>query len=145
MRSTAASTSSVGTGRLCSARVKPLRILLVSKSARVPSVLTTCGRRNSAFSYVVKRFWQCGQRRRRRMLSPASDTRESMTCVSVLPQNGHFMRGRSSVDGKFRSQRRNTCARMLQHGFARGVVEHVGNEMRELLGLDLGEAAGRDR
>jgi hypothetical protein len=29
--------------------------------------------------------------RRRLIESPASDTRESMTCVSSLPQNGHFM------------------------------------------------------
>jgi len=45
---------------------------------------------------VVNRFWQAMQRRRRRIESPASDTRESITCVSALLQNGHFM---------FRSQR----------------------------------------
>jgi len=39
----------------------------------------------------VKRFWHAMQRRRRRIESPASDTRESMTCVSTLLQNGHFM------------------------------------------------------
>jgi hypothetical protein len=31
------------------------------------------------------------QRRRRRIDPPGSDTRESMTWVSVLPQNGHFI------------------------------------------------------
>jgi hypothetical protein len=40
---------------------------------------------------VVKRFWQPEQRRRRRIESPGSVTRESITWVSVLPQKGHFI------------------------------------------------------
>jgi hypothetical protein len=43
----------------------------------------------------VKRFWQAEQRRRRRIESPASDTRESITCVSALAQNGHFIVSRT--------------------------------------------------
>jgi hypothetical protein len=31
------------------------------------------------------------------MESPASDTRESITWVSSLPQKGHFMGGRASA------------------------------------------------
>src|SRR5215831_11630578 len=93
MRSIAASTYSVGTGRLCSARWKPTRTRSVSKSARLPLVFTTCGRRSSTVSYVVKRFWHAVQRRRRRIESPASETRESITCVSSLPQKGHFIVG----------------------------------------------------
>jgi hypothetical protein len=57
----------------------------------VPFVLTTCGSRSSTVSYVVNRFVQLTQRRRRRMEAPGSETRESITCVSVWPQNGHFM------------------------------------------------------
>jgi len=38
-----------------------------------------CGSRMSAVSKVVKRFSQAAQRRRRRMVSPASFTRESIT------------------------------------------------------------------
>jgi hypothetical protein len=40
---------------------------------------------------VVKRLLQAAHRRRRRMLSPSSLTRESMTCVSSNLQKGHFM------------------------------------------------------
>jgi hypothetical protein len=39
----------------------------------------------------VNRLWHPAQRRRRRIESPGSDTRESMTCVSSLPQKGHFI------------------------------------------------------
>jgi len=42
---------------------------------------------------VVKRFSQAAQRRRRRIASPASLTRESITWVSREPQKGHFMVG----------------------------------------------------
>ena len=50
MRLIAASTNSVGTGRLCSARWKPTRIFATSKSAREPSFLTTCGILSSTVS-----------------------------------------------------------------------------------------------
>src|SRR5258706_763992 len=92
-RSIASSTRSADTGRLCSARLKPTRSLSSSNSSRYPFDFTICGRRNSACSYVVKRLSHERQRRRRRMLSPSSLTRESTTCVSACLQKGHFIRG----------------------------------------------------
>mgnify|MGYP007043750973 CR=1 FL=1 len=89
--SKARSTYSVGTGRLCKARVKDRRSFSLSNATRVPLVLITCGIINSAVSYVVKRLSQTPHLRRRRMELPSSLTRESITWVSASPQKGHFI------------------------------------------------------
>src|SRR5574340_117118 len=191
MRSTAASTSSVETGRLCSARRKPSRSLVSEKSSRVPLVLTICGGRSSAVSQVVKRLSHCAQRRRRRIASPASLTRESMTWVSREPQKGHFMKPPVSllrwpdwmrvlgilmyfyvhfgscalaasnlaalatvsrgfhparpvvltVDRKLRRQLRHFAPHPRDHRLVVRCVEHVGDQVGELLGFDFLEAA----
>ena len=58
-------------------------------------------------------------RRRRRIESPGSETRESITWVSVLPQNGHFMRRQFEIN-----RRPGTCgvsARTLARTWASAV------------------------
>lgn len=67
------------TGRLRSASFMLATILRRSNSVRLPSFLTTDGNASSTRSYVVKRLSHAGQRRRRRMAAPSSDTRESTT------------------------------------------------------------------
>ena len=47
--------------------------------------------RESATSDVVKRLPHCPHSRRRRMASPSSIVRESITLESSSRQNGHFM------------------------------------------------------
>src|SRR6476620_9224364 len=76
--------------------MKPVRSFSRSNSVRVPSCFTTCGMRSSTVSYVVNRLLQLVHRLRRRMLSPSSLTRESMTCVSRDLQNGHFIEARNA-------------------------------------------------
>src|SRR5512138_813731 len=46
------------------------------------------GMASSTRSYVVKRFSQARQRRRRRIVAPSSEARESITCVSAFWQKG---------------------------------------------------------
>ena len=118
MRSIAASTYSVGTGRLCRARMKPVSSLLRLNSERLPSCFTTCGNLNSTVSYVVKRFSQLRQRRRRRTLLPSSLTRESTTLVSSALQNGHFIVQHS------RGVRRNQA--LLAANYSRRVLTCAG-------------------
>jgi len=48
----------------------------------LPLDFTTIGIESSTRSYVVKRFPHASHWRRRRTLSPSSDSRESMTAVS---------------------------------------------------------------
>jgi hypothetical protein len=74
----------------------------------------------------VKRLLQLAQRLRRRMLSPSSLTRESMTCVSGDLQKGHFMQRLAGMDS---SPRR--LAALGQTETGRGVA----HEQRETAGF----------
>src|SRR5690606_33065647 len=91
MRSMADSVCSVLTGRLRSASFRLACNLAISKSVRVPLRFTPAGMSTSARSKVVKRLSHAGQRLRRRMTSPSSCTRVSITWVSGRLQKGHFM------------------------------------------------------
>ncbi|MCY1376952.1 hypothetical protein D9M69_644840 [compost metagenome] len=82
MRSRALSICSMLTGRLRSASIIEARTLVESKSARLPSFLTTTGKLTSGRSYVVKRLSQALHWRRLRTKSASSETRVSTTCVS---------------------------------------------------------------
>src|ERR1700679_1682185 len=59
-----------------------------SKGSRLRSPLTTVGRSNSAVSNVVNRSVHARHSRRLRICRPSPARRESITLVSVWPQNG---------------------------------------------------------
>src|SRR3954469_9602517 len=149
-RSMASSSRSADTGRLCNARLKPTRNFASSNSSRKPFDFTICGRRNSACSYVAKRLSHDRQRRRRRILSPSSLTRESTTCVSGCLQKGHFMKAaaggywlslcsRVSLDRSFPVNRKllaqlHHCAACpVDIGFIVRRFQHVGDQIRKFL------------
>ena len=88
---TAASICSSDTGRFCSARSKPARSLRASNVSRLPSLLMTAGSLISMFSSVENRSPQASHSRRRRIVAPSSETRESITRVSVCWQKGQCM------------------------------------------------------
>src|SRR5580765_4667450 len=81
------------------------------------------------------------------MESPGSETRESMTCVSTLPQNGHFIAGSrgSAVDGKARGQRRHAFERRGNDLVVPRRVEDIRDQMPQLLAFELGESTRGDR
>src|SRR5690606_9341270 len=72
----------------CSARSKPWRSFLASNCSRRPSPLMIDGNFSSTVSRVEKRSPQASHSRRRRMVAPSSDTRESITRVSLCWQKG---------------------------------------------------------
>jgi hypothetical protein len=80
------STRSSSTGRLRSAMRMERESFSRSKGTRRPSLLSTVSSRSCTRSKVVKRLWQPGQERRRRMAAPSSAGRLSFTCVSSRPQ-----------------------------------------------------------
>ena len=82
MSATAASSSAMDTGRFSHARTMPLSTLLRSNVWRLPSFFTTTMGRLSTVSYVVNRFPHDRHSRRRRMLRPSSEWRESTTLLS---------------------------------------------------------------
>src|SRR5689334_5959331 len=90
--STIASSFGVGTGRFSHAFSNPCRIFCRSKRSRLPSFLITMYGISSMRSYVVKRRSHFRHSRRRRIVSPARPSRESITLSSRCPQNGHFTR-----------------------------------------------------
>src|SRR5918912_1229667 len=73
------------TGRPWHARRTPAMTLLRSKGSLTPLRLTTA---RTGSSTVVKRRPHTGQDRRRRVVAPSSVSRESMTRLSGLWQNG---------------------------------------------------------
>ena len=74
------------TGRLRSATSSERMIFSRSKGMWRPDFFTTISSRSCTRSKVVNRPAQSGQTRRRRMLAESSAGRESLTCVSRLPQ-----------------------------------------------------------
>lgn len=62
-----------------------------SKGCLRPPDFSTVISRSCTRSNVVKRSSQSGQNRRRRITELSSLGRESFTCVSSHPQNGHFI------------------------------------------------------
>ncbi len=91
MRVTNCSICSGSTGRLRRASCTERISLSRSKMRRSPFFLSTVNSRSCTRSNVVKRELHSGQKRRRRMVRPSSLGRESFTCVSAWPQNGHFI------------------------------------------------------
>src|SRR6185369_3296327 len=90
-RSTMCSIASTGMGRFSQAFLMPEMIFIRSNGSRRPSFLQTCGSISSTRSWVVKRLVHSSHSRRRRMAVPPLSGRESITLLSGLPQNGHFM------------------------------------------------------
>src|ERR1700722_5185631 len=76
------------TGRFSSAFCMPVSNFFSSKGSRVRSPLTTVGKSNSAASNVVNRSVHARHSRRLRICRPSPARRESITLVSVWPQNG---------------------------------------------------------
>src|SRR4029079_11085097 len=136
MRSTAESTASVATGRLRRAR----RMLAVSfsrsKSVRLPSFFTRRGILRSTRSYVVKRLSHLRHLRRRRIVFASGFERVSTTWVSSDWQNGQRM-ALLPVHRKARAQRLHRGADAREVRLVRRPLEHVGNEMPQLLRLGL--------
>src|SRR6266567_5820987 len=88
---TAWSMRSGSTGRLRSAICIERSSLSRSNGTRRPLRLMTTSSRNCTRSNVVKRKLQVRHTRRRRMTEESSVGRESLTCVSRLPQFGQRM------------------------------------------------------
>ena len=88
MRAIDSSTESDETGRFLKANLRELASLSWLYSTRLPFFFTIAGRANSTRSQVVKRLSHFAQRRRRRIVSPSSETRVSKTWVSSLWQKG---------------------------------------------------------
>src|ERR1017187_2802049 len=80
----------IATGLLLQARRTPRSTFSRSNGSRTPSFFTTIGSTSSTRSRLVKRRPQPSHSRRRRITSPAADTRESMTLLSSWEQNGHL-------------------------------------------------------
>ena len=55
------------------------------------AIIAAEGAGASMRSYVVNRLLQCRHSRRRRIASPVSESRESTTLESAVPQNGHLI------------------------------------------------------
>src|SRR5919204_4970252 len=79
------------TGRLRNAICTERSSLSRSKGTRRPLRLITTSSRNCTRSNVVKRKLQARHTRRRRITEESSVGRESLTCVSRLPQLGQRM------------------------------------------------------
>src|SRR5215467_13234735 len=108
---------------------------------------------SSTRSYVVNLFPQDSHWRRRRVLSPSSDSRESMTAVSSALQYGHFMSRPLASDrrdaraGFFPVYR--MPAAQLGHGGGHALpdllvlrrLEHIGEQVAELDGFRIAETA----
>src|SRR5882672_7111223 len=115
------------------------------------------GIESSTRSYVVKRFPHASHWRRRRTLSPSSDSRESMTAVSSALQYGHFIGVLDGSDALRAGGLPHAVHRMAaaQPGhFGRHALEgllvlrsvqHVGYEIAQALGLGLAKAPRRHR
>ena len=88
IRAIDSSTESEETGRFLRASLRELANLSWLYSTRLPFFFTIAGNTSSTRSYVVKRLSHLAQRRRRRIVSPSSDTRVSRTWVSSLWQKG---------------------------------------------------------
>src|SRR5712691_2513454 len=115
------------------------------------------GIESSTRKYVVKRFPHASHWRRRRTLSPSSDSRESMTAVSSALQYGHFMGVLAGNDALRAGGLPHAVHRMAtaQPGhFGRHALEglvvlrrvqHIGDEIGEVLRLGEAKTARRHR
>src|SRR5690242_19851862 len=151
------STRSGSTGRLRSETWIERASLSRSKGSRWPFFLTTVSSRSCTRSKVVKRAALLGQCRRRRMAARSSVGRESLTCVSSLPQNGQRIaflpprgpldRGLWRIDREPRTQGRHLAPHRLFHHVVRGsiaggeAIEHLGDHVADLTELGVTEAA----
>src|SRR5690606_15926850 len=129
IRLMACSTASVGTARFSSERCMPVRSLRSSKGSRMPSFLITRGSSSSAPSNVVKRSPHAVHSRRRRTMSPSLASRESITRVSWVWQNGQRIAGQSVllVYREAPAQLQHLTLDPLDHGLVADVVENVAD------------------
>src|SRR5581483_8027986 len=147
------STRSGSTGRLRSAMWIERASLSRSKGSRWLFFLITVSSRNCTRSKVVKRAAQLGQSRRRRIAAWSSVGRESLTCVSSVPQNGHRIVSLPlpRIDRERRAERRYLAfCRRFHRGVAAIAVllqplEHIGDETADFPEFRLAEAARRRR
>src|SRR5690606_22900860 len=98
----------------------------------------------STVSSVEKRSPQASQPRRRRMVAPSSDTRESITRVSTCWQNGQCTRG-SAVDRELPALLLHVVAHPGDHVVVVRVVEHVADPFGQRNAVGFPVAAGGDR
>ena len=147
------STRSGSTARLRSATSTERISLSRSKGTRRPLRLTTVSSRSWTRSKVVNRPPQSGQTRRRRIAVLSSDGRESFTCVSAIAAigtaHGRLPPASSLIDREAVGERphlllhrrldqRRRAVRRLRHR-----VEHLGDQLADLLELGDAEAARR--
>src|SRR5690606_13998829 len=144
---TAASICSSETGRLCSARSMLVRSLRASNGSRRPSPLMMTGSLSSIVSSVLKRSPQASHSRRRRIVAPSSDARESMTLVSWCWQKGQCIRrrGDSAVDRELPALLRHALAHPGKDGLVLGCIEYVADPVGQRRAVVLAIAAGSDR
>src|ERR1700728_4511973 len=128
------------TGRLRSAICTERNSLSRSNGTRRPLRLMTINSRSCTRSKVVKRKLQDRQMRRRRMTDESSVGRESLTCVSRLPQLGQripcprpLLINREALDQPLYLVANARLRRRRGIGFGpRKRFKHLGNHLADL-------------
>src|ERR1700719_5133217 len=143
----AASVASRETGRFSRAFSIPVSSFFSSNGPRRRSPLTTVGSNNAAASNVVNRSVHPRHSRRLRICRPSPARRESITLVSVWPQNGQCIgtTHRSlAIDRESMADCHYLGAGTLQRSFIAQMIQHIGDPVRQLLCLGFLEAARGD-
>src|SRR5689334_24610559 len=123
----------------------PTRSLRSSNGSRRPSLLTIAGNLISTVSNVLKRSPHFSHSRRRRIVEPSSETRESITRVSSCWQKGQCIQSAekgqcSAIDRKRLALRGDLFAHPADERSVAGLVEHIADPPGELDALLLAVA-----